>query len=206
MAKKVLTKIKLQIPAGAASPAPPVGPALGQHGVNIMEFCKTFNARTMEQKGMITPVVITGRDSAPLRARLAALGITHAHFGTEDKRPAAEQSLRALGLDRGQIYCASALPSRIGAPDWAALHAQGHGTLLAHHVALAAPERVVLFGKSSISALLGHVLTNSPPDLRLINHDGASMATLAAYDLEAILARPGFKDGVWARLLDFMTG
>ena len=114
--------------------------------------------------------------------------------------------LRALGLDRGQIYCASALPSRIGAPDWAALHAQGHGTLLAHHVALAAPERVVLFGKSSISALLGHVLTNSPPDLRLINHDGASMATLAAYDLEAILARPGFKDGVWARLLDFMTG
>jgi len=59
MAKKVLAKIKLQIPAGAANPSPPVGPALGQHGVNIMEFCKAFNAKTQEDKGMITPVVIT---------------------------------------------------------------------------------------------------------------------------------------------------
>ncbi|MGJ3523278.1 50S ribosomal protein L11 [Nitratidesulfovibrio sp. D1] len=59
MAKKEVAKIKLQIPAGAANPSPPVGPALGQHGLNIMEFCKTFNAKTMEQKGMITPVVIT---------------------------------------------------------------------------------------------------------------------------------------------------
>jgi large subunit ribosomal protein L11 len=59
MAKKVLAKIKLQIPAGAANPSPPVGPALGQHGLNIMEFCKAFNARTQEQKGMIIPVEIT---------------------------------------------------------------------------------------------------------------------------------------------------
>ncbi len=59
MAKKVLANIKLQIPAAQANPAPPVGPALGQHGVNIMEFCKSFNARTQEQKGFIVPVVIT---------------------------------------------------------------------------------------------------------------------------------------------------
>lgn len=59
MAKKVLAKIKLQIPAGSANPSPPVGPALGQHGVNIMEFCKAFNAKTQEQKGMVTPVEIT---------------------------------------------------------------------------------------------------------------------------------------------------
>mgnify|MGYP003867606309 FL=1 len=59
MAKKILAKIKLQIPAGSANPSPPVGPALGQHGVNIMEFCKAFNAKTQEQKGMIIPVVIT---------------------------------------------------------------------------------------------------------------------------------------------------
>ena len=59
MAKKVLTLIKLQIPAGAANPAPPVGPALGQHGVNIMDFCKAFNARTQQQQGLIIPVVIT---------------------------------------------------------------------------------------------------------------------------------------------------
>ena len=59
MAKKVSGYIKLQIPAGQATPAPPVGPALGQHGVNIMEFCKTFNARTQGQQGLIIPVVVT---------------------------------------------------------------------------------------------------------------------------------------------------
>jgi large subunit ribosomal protein L11 len=59
MAKKVLTLIKLQIPAGAANPAPPVGPALGQHGVNIMEFCKAFNAQTQQDAGTIIPVEIT---------------------------------------------------------------------------------------------------------------------------------------------------
>ena len=59
MAKKVTGQIKLQIPAGQANPAPPVGPALGQHGVNIMGFCKEFNARTKEQAGLIIPVVIT---------------------------------------------------------------------------------------------------------------------------------------------------
>jgi len=59
MAKKVVGQIKLQIPAGQASPAPPVGPALGQAGVNIMDFCKAFNARTQSENGMIIPVVIT---------------------------------------------------------------------------------------------------------------------------------------------------
>lgn len=59
MAKKVIGQIKLQIPAGKANPSPPVGPALGQHGVNIMEFCKSFNAKTQSEDGMIIPVVIT---------------------------------------------------------------------------------------------------------------------------------------------------
>jgi len=59
MAKKVIGMIKLQIPAGKANPSPPVGPALGQHGVNIMDFCKAFNAKTQDQDGMIIPVVIT---------------------------------------------------------------------------------------------------------------------------------------------------
>ena len=59
MAKKVIGQIKLQIPAGKATPAPPVGPALGQHGVNIMGFCKEFNAKTANQAGLIIPVVIT---------------------------------------------------------------------------------------------------------------------------------------------------
>ena len=59
MAKKVIAEIKLQIPAGAANPSPPVGPALGQRGVNIMEFCKAFNAQTQGQAGLIIPVIIT---------------------------------------------------------------------------------------------------------------------------------------------------
>jgi len=59
MAKEVVTQIKLQIPAGKANPAPPVGPSLGQHGVNIMDFCKQFNAKTQKQEGSVIPVVLT---------------------------------------------------------------------------------------------------------------------------------------------------
>jgi large subunit ribosomal protein L11 len=59
MAKKVVAQVKLQVSAGKANPSPPIGPALGQHGVNIMEFCKAFNARTQNDVGMIIPVVIT---------------------------------------------------------------------------------------------------------------------------------------------------
>lgn len=59
MAKRVIAKIKLHVPGGNANPSPPVGPALGQHGVNIMEFCKMFNAKTQDKKGLIIPVIIT---------------------------------------------------------------------------------------------------------------------------------------------------
>lgn len=59
MSKKVIATVKLQVPAGQANPTPPVGPALGQHGVNIMEFCKSFNAQTQDQQGLIIPVIIT---------------------------------------------------------------------------------------------------------------------------------------------------
>ncbi len=59
MAKKVMALVKLQVPAGKANPSPPIGPALGQHGVNIMDFCKAFNARTANDEGMVIPVVLT---------------------------------------------------------------------------------------------------------------------------------------------------
>jgi large subunit ribosomal protein L11 len=88
MAKKVLAKIKLQIPAGAANPSPPVGPALGQHGLNIMEFCKAFNAKTQDEKGMIIPVEITV---------FADRSFT---FITKTP-PAAVLLLKAAGLDKG---------------------------------------------------------------------------------------------------------
>ena len=88
MAKKITGYIKLQIPAGQATPAPPVGPALGQQGVNIMEFCKTFNARTQGQQGLIIPVVITVYSDRSFT------------FVTKTP-PAAVLLLRAAGIQKG---------------------------------------------------------------------------------------------------------
>ena len=73
MAKKVLALIKLQVAAGKANPSPPIGPALGQHGVNIMDFCKAFNARNADEEGMIIPVVITVELADTAAASLAEL-------------------------------------------------------------------------------------------------------------------------------------
>jgi large subunit ribosomal protein L11 len=94
MARKVLTLIKLQVPAGAANPAPPVGPALGQHGVNIMEFCKAFNAQTQQDAGTIIPVEITVYEDRSFT------------FITKTP-PAAVLIKEALGLEKG-----SAEPNR----------------------------------------------------------------------------------------------
>ena len=88
MAKKVMTIIKLQIPAGQANPAPPVGPALGQHGVNIMEFCKQYNAATMNELGQIVPVEITVYEDRSFT------------FVTKTP-PAAKLLLDAAGLEKG---------------------------------------------------------------------------------------------------------
>jgi len=94
MAKKVLTMIKLQIPAGAANPAPPVGPALGQHGVNIMDFCKAFNAQTQDKPGTIIPVEITVFEDRSFTFIMKT-------------PPAAVLIKQAIGLERG-----SAEPNR----------------------------------------------------------------------------------------------
>ena len=88
MAKKVLTLIKLQVPAGQANPAPPVGPALGQHGVNIMEFTKAFNAQTQDQAGRIIPVEITVYEDRSFT------------FITKTP-PAAVLIKQAIGIDKG---------------------------------------------------------------------------------------------------------
>jgi len=88
MAKKIIGQIKLQIPAGKANPSPPVGPALGQHGVNIMDFCKAFNAKTQNDAGMVIPVVIT------VYADRSFTFITKTP-------PAAVLLLKAAGLEKG---------------------------------------------------------------------------------------------------------
>ena len=88
MAKKVLAVVKLQCPAGQANPSPPVGPALGQHGVNIMEFCKAFNARTQEKQGLIIPSVVT-------------IYADHSFTFELKSPPAAVLLKRAAGIDKG---------------------------------------------------------------------------------------------------------
>ena len=88
MAKKVLTTIKLQANGGQASPAPPVGPALGQHGINIMEFCKAFNAQTQSETGTVIPVVITVYEDRSFT------------FITKTP-PAADLIRKAIGIDKG---------------------------------------------------------------------------------------------------------
>ncbi len=94
MAKKIMATVKLHVPAGKANPAPPIGPALGQHGVNIMDFCKTFNARTQSQMGDILPVVITIYQDRSFT------------FITKTP-PAANLLLKAAGLEKG-----SGVPNR----------------------------------------------------------------------------------------------
>ncbi|HCL58196.1 MAG TPA: 50S ribosomal protein L11 [Spirochaetia bacterium] len=88
MAKKVKAQVKLQLPAGKATPAPPVGPALGQHGINLMEFCKQYNAKTASEPGMIIPVVVTVYEDRS--------------FSLVTKTPPASVLIKkALGLDKG---------------------------------------------------------------------------------------------------------
>jgi large subunit ribosomal protein L11 len=94
MAKKVIGQIKLHIPAGKATPAPPVGPALGQHGVNIMDFCKAFNARTAKDGGILTPVVITVFQD-------------HSYSFITKTPPASVLLAKAAGLEKG-----SGVPNR----------------------------------------------------------------------------------------------
>jgi large subunit ribosomal protein L11 len=94
MAKKVIGQIKLHIPAGKATPAPPVGPALGQQGVNIMDFCKAFNARTQKGDGILTPVVITVYQD-------------HSYSFITKTPPASTLLLKAAGLEKG-----SGVPNR----------------------------------------------------------------------------------------------
>ena len=94
MAKKITGSIKLHIPAGKATPAPPVGPALGQHGLNIMDFCKAFNARTAKGEGIITPVVITVYQD-------------HSYTFITKTPPASVLLAKAAGIDKG-----SGVPNR----------------------------------------------------------------------------------------------
>jgi len=111
--------------------------------------------------------------------------------------------LGAIGMDRAQIYLASALPAHVPMPDWQAFHAAGLGDVLLHHIALAAPRRLLILGAASVSTLLGHDPTNLALSLRAINQESSPIAALPEWDLEAMLARPALKAGFWSRWLEW---
>lgn len=109
--------------------------------------------------------------------------------------------LGAMGLDPSDVYRAAALPARIALPDWAGLGAAGLGDVLKRHVALAAPQQVLVFGRSDILALLGHGSAHNAHHLRRLNHEKGTVPASFEYDLETLLAKPGWKAGVWQRWL-----
>ncbi len=111
----------------------------------------------------------------------------------------------AMGLDPATIYRASALPARIALPDWAGLGTSGLGEVLKRHVTLAAPKRLLVFGRSDILALLGHDSAQNAHHLRALNHETGTVTAGFEYDLETLLAKPGWKAGVWQRWLDAAT-
>ena len=115
MSKKVTAMVKLQIPAGKATPAPPVGTALGPHGLNIMDFCKNFNAKTAKDEGLIIPVVVTIYDDRSFDLQLktpptSALLASAAGLAKGSGRPGADGPVAKLGRDRVREIARTKLP------------------------------------------------------------------------------------------------
>lgn len=111
--------------------------------------------------------------------------------------------LAAIGLSRAEIYLASALPAREAMPDWSALGAAGLGRVIAHHIALAAPQKLLVLGRSDISSLIAHDPANKTAILHSANQDGVSVPLAFGYGLEAMLAQPVLKRGLWASLVEW---
>ena len=111
--------------------------------------------------------------------------------------------LAAFGIDSAQVYRASALPARIALPDWAAMAEGGLGAVLAHHIALVSPHRLLVFGRTDISTLMGHDSAHNALHLRPLNHESGIITADFEYDLETFFAKPGLKAGLWKRWLDW---
>lgn len=111
--------------------------------------------------------------------------------------------LAACGLSRAEVYIASVLPRHTPMADWAGLAATGMAEVIAHHVALAAPQRLLVFGRGGVSALVGHDPAQGAPPSPFFNHEGGSVPLAIAPELETLLERPIRKAGLWARWLEW---
>ncbi|MDR6509743.1 DNA polymerase [Novosphingobium capsulatum] len=207
--RKAAAKANAKAGNGAASFAPPPPPpAMGGLSRDWPQTLDDFHAWWLETPSLPFPparrIAPTGPAGAPLMILLPMpeaddeAGLLSGRGGK-----VVDGMLAALGLAREQVYCAAALPVHVPMPDWGQLRAEGLGALLAHHAALAAPQRVLILGRSGISTLLGHSLPNNAADLREFNHDGGCVPAVFAYDLAALVARPAHKAALWNRLLDW---
>lgn len=201
--KAAATKATLTQPV-----APPPPPEMGGLARDWPQDLAGFATWWMETAALPFPPARRIAPSGPAGARLMILLPMPEADDTETLLSGREGKLldgllAALGLDRAKVYLASALPCHVPMPDWTQLREQGLGALLAHHVALAAPERVLVFGRSGISTLIMHNSPNKPADLREFNHDKGCVPAVFAYDLAALMARPAHKAALWNRLLDW---
>ena len=112
--------------------------------------------------------------------------------------------LAAFGLSRGETYIASILPRHTPVADWAGLAAAGMSAVIAHHVALVAPQRLLVFGRGGVSTLVGHDPAQGTPPSPKFNHEGGSVPLTIAPALETLLERPALKAGLWTRWLEWM--
>lgn len=202
---------KVASKAAAAAPAfapPPPPPAMGGRPGDWPQTLEEFHRWWLETPSLPFPsarrLPAAGPADAPLMILLPMPEADDADALLSGRGgKLVDGMLAALGLAREAVYCAAALPTHVPMPDWGQLREQGLGALLAHHVALAAPKRVLILGRSGISTLLGHDLPNNAAALREFNHDRGCVPAVFAYDLAALVARPAHKAALWNRLLDW---
>ncbi|WP_408591482.1 uracil-DNA glycosylase family protein [Novosphingobium sp.] len=195
-------------PKPPVTPDQPAIPVLGGPRESWPETLADFAAWWLSQPDLapsgMPRMPPTGPARAPLMVLVAMPEADDAEGLLTGRAGALLDSLlRTCGLERDGVYLASALPARIAVPDWIALKEQGLGAVLERHVALAAPQRVLVFGQAWVSALLGNDSPQSAAHLRSLNHEQGTVAALATYELGYYLSKPAAKAGLWQRWLDW---
>ncbi|MDF8333916.1 hypothetical protein [Novosphingobium cyanobacteriorum] len=197
--------IQMAGPAADAAPPPPrVGGSPESWPTDLAEFRAWWLSDPSLAPSGLRRVAPSGEAGADLMVLVAMpLADDGDTLFSGKAAPVIDAMLGAMGLDRSRTYCASALPARVAMPDWATLAAEGLGAVLAHHVALAAPRRLLVLGQKDISPLLGHDPAQSGPNLRSVDHEGGSVPAMAAADLELILGKGSSRAQLWNRWLDW---
>ncbi len=193
----------------AAMPEPvKAAPRMGGSAANWPKNLAEFAAWWQDEPTLAAPGTRRVSPSGPREASLMVLVAMpeeedHAALLSGKSGLLLTGLLAAMGFQREQVYLASVLPARTALPDWEALGSAGLGAVLAHHIGLAAPQRLLVFGRGGISTLLGNGSAQTAANLGNFNHGSGNVPFMVAVDLEALLASPGLKSGLWNRWLDW---